>query len=67
MRWAKKHTGNGTNVDDISLAAIRSFLENWQNGLCHVDETGDVSREDNVHVLLIDFGCFSHTLHESAE
>lgn len=61
------HTSNRSNVDDVSLAAIWSFLENWQDGLCHVDETGDVCRKDNVHVFFINFRCFSHALDKPTE
>ena len=45
-------TGNGADVDDVTVAAIRTGEEDGENGLGHVDEAGDVCLEHDVDVLL---------------
>lgn len=58
----KWHTGNGSNVDNISLTTVWSLLEDGQDGLCQVDEAGDVGSEHDVEVILSDFRCLGDTL-----
>jgi hypothetical protein len=55
-------TSNTSNVDDITTAALVALLEDGQDGLCHVDKTGDVGVEHNGHILGRDIGSLGDTL-----
>lgn len=56
------HTGDGSNVDNVSLATVWSLLEDGQDSLRQVDEAGDVGSEHDVQVILGDFRRLGDTL-----
>lgn len=53
-------TGNTADIDDIARTAVSSLLEDWEDGLCHIDQTRDVCCEHDVDVLFCDFGGFGY-------
>lgn len=59
-------TSDGTNIDDISMATVRSGKEDRKDGLSHVDETSDICLEHDVDVLLSDFRSPSYALNKSS-
>jgi hypothetical protein len=63
VRFPSRDTAD---VDDVALAAIWSLEENGHDGLCHVDESSDVDREHEVHVILGDFWCFGYAFDQAA-
>lgn len=59
-------TCNAANVDDISSATLISLLEDGQDRLSHVNQTGDVGLEHNVNVFQSNLGRSCYTLDEAS-
>lgn len=58
-------TSDTSNVDDITAAALVALLEDRQDGLSHVDQTGDVGVEHDAHIFDRDIGSLRNTLDEA--
>lgn len=58
-------TGNTANVDNITTATLRALLENGQDGLGHVNKTGDVGVKHDLDILGSDFRCLGDTLDQA--
>jgi hypothetical protein len=56
---------NGANVNYVTTAALVALLEDGQNGLGHVDQTGDVGVEHDLQILGSDFRCLSNSLYQA--
>lgn len=57
--------GNTANVDNITTATLRALLEYGQDGLGHVNETGDVGVKHDLDILGSDFRCLGDTLDQT--
>ena len=55
-------TGNTSNVDDITTAALVPLLEDGQDSLGHVDKTGNVGVKHDAHILSSNLGSLGDTL-----
>lgn len=56
---------NASDVDNVTAAALRSLLEDRENSLGHVDETGNVGVEHDVHIFGGDVASMGNALDET--
>lgn len=58
-------TGDTANVNNITTATLRALLEDGQDGLGHVNETGDVGVKHDLEILGSDFRGLGDTLDQT--
>ena len=60
-------SGNAANIYNVALSALRTGLEDFQDGLRHVDETGDVGVYHDVDVFFRDGWGLSDAANEATK
>lgn len=56
---------NRSNINDITTATLRALLENGQDCLGHVDETGDIGVKHDLQVFSRNLRCLCNALDQT--